>query len=307
MVEALHTLPADFLLRRHTLEYYISKELTSRLYFLNVIPISPNDTGEYTNVIESGSTIKDIIQGNQSLPAEAGEATELPTVSIEPIRAVSGRTKMFGFNIAWTPKRERFSQFTADINIAVKKIITAMSYQINQTIVEGLVASAGLSAPDDLSDWGQDDYDPRGDFVKIRSKYTEDTGVFQATNAYLSNSAHVLLQEYMASFDKSFTAEEIDVDGTTAYNVGGSFTSLDKDFLIFDRGNPPGILEAVLDPDYSALSQEDVSGNTPPAIINVNQYQEEKSPHRKYMEVWADIGYNSREPDSVMTGQFIQP
>ena len=172
-----------------------------------------------------------------------------------------------------------------------------------KTIVSGLVETAGLTPPT-LSDWGDDDnIDPLKDFINIRSKFIEDTGVFRATDAYLSNTAHTKLQLYMAGLQRDYSAEEVNVDGTVARNADLSFYGLSKDAIFLDRDNPPGVLEAVVDPDFSTVSGMD---GAPTPIINVNRVEEDRAPHRKFMEVWADIGYNSREPKAAMAAQLVR-
>lgn len=296
-------LPADYLLRKHNLEVYVTNELYRRTPFLEAIKVSMNDTGEYSTVIDSGSVFEDIKDGKMSEAVEAGEAAEFTTVTVQPRKAQLGKTTMYGYTIEWTRQKERQAQFTADINLAVNYTVTALKYCLEKTIVSGLVETAGLTPPT-LSDWGNDNnIDPLKDFINIRSKFIEDTGIFNATEAYLSNEAHTKLQIYMASLQRKYDAREIDVDGTIARNADLSFYGLSKDAIFLDRDNPPGVLEAVVDPDFSTVSGMD---GAPTPLINVNKLQEDRAPHRKFMEVWADIGYNSREPKAAMAAQLVR-
>ncbi len=296
-------LPADYLLRKHNLEVYVTEELYRRTPFLEVIKVSMNDTGEYSTVIDSGSVFEDIKEGKMSEAVEAGEAAEFTTVTVQPRKAQLGKTTRYGYTIEWTRQKERLAQFTADINLAVNYTITALKYCLEKTIVSGLVETAGLTPPT-LSDWGDDDdIDPLKDFINIRSKFIEDTGVFRATDAYLSNTAHTKLQLYMAGLQRDYSAEEVNVDGTVARNADLSFHGLSKDAIFLDRDNPPGVLEAVVDPDFSTVSGMD---GAPTPIINVNRVEEDRAPHRKFMEIWADIGYNSREPKAAMAAQLVR-
>lgn len=297
-------LPADYLLRKHNLEVYVTEELYRRTPLLEAIKPSMNETGEYSTVLDSGSVFDDIKEGKMSEPVEAGEAAEFTTVTVQPRKAQLGRTTMYGYTLEWTKQRERQSQFTADINLAVNYTITALKYGIEKTIVQGLIETAGLTPPDDLTDWGdENNIDPLKDFINIRSKFIEDTGIFNATEAYISNEAHTKLQLYMASLQRKYDAREIDVDGTIARNADMSFEGFTKDAIFLDSDNPPGILEAVVDPDFSTVAGAE---GAPTPLINVNKFQEDRAPHRMFMEVWCDIGYNSREPKAVMAAQLVR-
>ena len=298
------TMPPEALLRKHNLEYYITEKLIPEVPFLNILPTADNTTGEFTSVVESMNPVADIKDGKQGLPGLASEASDLTTIQLKAGKVVSGNTVSYGYSLAYTDKDAERGQFTADIQLATQRMIAGFAYFLNEYIASELVRTAGLSAPDDLSDWSQDEYDPRADLLKIRKKFREKTGLFQADLVLLSLDPYYKIQEYLLSFDKEVDEENMSVDGMMIKNVGDSFDDT-KDMIVMDSKAPAGIIEKYVSPEYSALSSQAAPG-VPPALININEVKEDTYPHRNILELWVDIGYNSREPGSLMTGQLIR-
>ncbi|HOP33259.1 MAG TPA: hypothetical protein PKU94_07785 [Candidatus Hydrothermia bacterium] len=304
MVDFTTTVPAEALLRKHNMEYYITENVIPQVPFLQILPTAENQTGEFTSVVESNNPVRDIREGDQGTPALASEASELTTIQLVAGKVVSGNTVSYGYSLAYTDKDAERSQFTADIKLATQKMIAGFAYFLNDYIAGELVRTAQLDAPDDISDWGTSEYDPRADFVKIRKAYKEKTGFFRADTVMLALDPFYKLQEYLVSFDKEVNEAELSVDGMRIQNVGDDIDG-SHDFIVLDSQVPPGIIEKYVNPRYSALSGQQAPG-VPPALININEVKEDTYPHRNILELWVDVGYNSREPYSVMTGQFVQ-
>lgn len=297
------TVPPEALLRKHTLEYFITESLIPEVPFLEILPTADNTTGEFTSVVESRNPVADIKDGEQGLPGLASEASDLTTIQLKDGKVVSGNTVSYGYSLAYTDKDAERGQFTADIQLATQRMIAGFAYFLNEYIASELVRTAGLSAPEDLTDWSLDEYDPRADLLKIRKKFREETGL-RSDLVLLSLDPYYKIQEYLLSFDKEVDEENMSVDGMMIKNVGDSFDDT-KDMIVMNSKVPPGIIEKYVSPEYSYLSGQAAPG-VPPALININEVKEDTYPHRNILELWVDIGYNSREPGSLMTGQLIR-
>ncbi len=308
----IKTLPASYILRKHNLEMYITKNLEPRVPFLNLLPFADNDTGEFATVLEADTAKQDIDNKTLSEPLELAEGSELTDINISPINAVLGKTMVTGYQFPYTKQFLKRQDSDARIALAISKIIAGMAHKVNFIIGKGMADSAGAHFPTTLSDW-VDAIDPRADFIKLRSAFNSgaagtDDLAFNLDHALIANDKHVLLQDYYMSMDKPFNNTSIDVDGTNAENIKNAFNDIPGvDIIGLDSQIPPGIVNKYVDPDYSTIKTAELADpqktlEIPQSLINVNLVEPRKINEPYLYQIVCELGYSSQEPLGVVTG-----
>ncbi len=314
-----NTLPADYILKKHNLEIYLTKNLEPLVPFLSLLPVADNDTGEFATVLKADTAKQDIDNEIMSEPLEVAEGSELTGITLSPINAVLGKTSVVGYEFEYTDQFLNRQDSDARIALALSKVIAGMAHKLNFIFAKGMAGSAAAAFPTTISDWA-DSIDPRADFIKLRSAFNSGSAgnqdlAYKLDQAFVANDKHVLLQDYYMSMDKPFDNESIDVDGTKVDNMMNALNGIkDKngnaiDYLGMDSSTPAGIINKYVDPKYSTIKTAELANpqsrlNIPNSLINVNQVvpREYNEPY-KY-QIVAEVGYSSQEPLAVQVGKL---
>ncbi len=316
----INTLPADFILRKHNLEVYLTKKIEPLVPFLKLFPLVDNDTGEFTTVIDSATARKDIDDSVLSEPLTVTEGADLTNIEITPINAILGRTAALGYQFRYTKQFLKRQDSDARIRLALSKIVAGMAHKINAIILRGLVDTAGVAVPTGIPSWATvtaANFNPRADAIKMRSAFTaggagtEDLP-FELDTCFISNVRHVRLQEfYMSALHQpSFNSKEIDVDGTMFRNIKNALMGIPNTHIIgLDSKIPPGVIHKYVDPDYSTIKSAELADpqkvmEIPDSLINVNLVEPRKFSEPYIYQVVAEMGYSSQEPNAVMAGNL---
>ena len=304
----MQTLSADFLLRKHNLEYYLTEQINPKLFFINALPTAITETGEFPTVLTGKTITEDLADGTTSEPLDTAEASELTEIDISPINAQIGRTNIVGYKFKYSDKFLKRSDADARLQVALAKMVGGISIKINNTILTGMVGAAAGTVPNDLSDWDAT-ADPRADFIKLRKEF-RNNGAFQLNKVFLGEDRFVTLEEYYMSMDYPFDSNMINVDGTSVQNCFEGLDGTGAEFIGYDVNIPPGIVEKYLNPDFSVITKTTMNAkprereNIPDAIINVNQFRDTEHPYDWGYDVWAELGYASLEPTALIKGTF---
>lgn len=304
----VHTLSADFLLRKHNTELYLMKKIEPEVHFLNIMPIAQTDTGEFPTVINTPTAAEDIENEVMSEPMDVTEASELTEIEISPLNAVMGQTMACGYTFKYTDKFLNRSDAGARAELALSMMGAGIAQKVNSILTSQIVAAAGVAIPNNLSTWDTE-IDPRADNIKLRHAMHPKDSPFRLTDAYIPDTKFQKLEEYYMSMDWSFDSSAIDVDGTIYHNVMDSFTGLNKNFLGLDKNIPAGIVEKYVNPKYSTLRQAELADpqssiSLPTALINVLPFEPGRQHEQYGYDVWAEIGYSSQEPKGAMAGSI---
>lgn len=307
----IETLPADFILRKHNLELYLTKKIEPRVPFLKLFPLSDNDTGEFSTVLENTTSKED---PKISEPMEMPEAADMTDIQISPLNAVLGKTMAVGYQFKYTDQFLNRQDSSARISAAISKVIAGMGHKINRVILGGMIDAAGKSLPNTISDWATA-IDPRSDAIKMRDAFNTDATTgdelpFELNKAFISGTYHSKLQDYYSSMNWPFNNKSMDVDGTYFDNIKNALNDFDDvDFVGIDDTVPAGIIEKYVNPKYSTIKKTELQNeqkdmDLPDSLINVN-YVEPRFAQEPYVyQIFAELGYNSLEPDGVMTGKL---
>lgn len=303
----MKTLPAEFLLRKHNMEYYLTQLVEPKLFFTNLLPTAVTDTGEFPTVLTAKTAAEDMDDGVLSEPLDTAEASELTEIDISPINAVMGETTVTGYKFRYTDKFLKRSDRNARLAVALAKIAAGVSMKVNQIVLNGMIAAAQATVPNDLSDWDAA-ADPRADAIKLRNSFAAPGTPFYLDTVLMDGDRFAVLEEYYMSMDWPFNSQAINVDGTTVTNVRDSFTGTAAEFVGFDSTIPPGIVEKYLNPDFSEIRSQEMEAkpeelaNLPISLLNVNQFKATEYPYDMGFDIWAELGYASQEPNGVMAG-----
>jgi hypothetical protein len=304
----VHTLSADFLLRKHNAEIYLMKKIEPELFFLGIMPMAQTDTGEFPTVLQDPTATEDTEDEVMSEPMDVTEASELTEIEISPLNAILGRTMACGYTFKYTDKFLNRSDSGARVQLALSKIAAGIAMKVNTALVSQIVAAAGVAVPGTLSDWDTE-IDPRADNIKLRHAMHPKDSPFRLTDAYIPDTKFQKLEEYYMSMDWAFDSNAIDVDGTIYHNVMDSFSGLAKNFLGIDRNIPAGIVEKYVDPKYSTLAAAQLADpqktvNLPSALINVLPFEPGRMHEQYGFDIWAEVGYSNQEPKGAMAGSI---
>ena len=310
----VQTLNASFLLQKHNTEMYLTKKMEPKCYFLNVLPMANNDTGEFATVLKDSTAAEDTANNVMGEPLDTAELSELTEIQISPLFAQMGRTSATGYKFKYSQKFLNRSDSSARVQLALSKIAAGMAHKINNIILNGIISGANAAFPSGLSAWSTA-IDPRIDARKLRTSFSVGTNPnvdlpFEMDTAFVDQTRFDALSDYMTSLDKPFDAiNGIDVDGTVFHNVKNSFNGLSQNFVGIDSTVPAGIIETYVDPDFSTLQQSILQDpqsaiNLPTPLINVSTHKELNAPHDNVFEIWAELGYSNQEPLGAMTGSL---
>lgn len=312
--KGINTLPASYILRKHNLEVYLVKNIEPLVPFLSMLPLADNDTGEFATVLESATAKQDMDNNVLSEPLTVTESADIIDVEISPLNAQLGKTTAVGYQFKYTKQFLKRQDSDARIALALSRIIAGMAHKLNALIANGIVQSAGVAVPSDISNWATA-IDPRADAIKMRSAMSagsagDDDLPFELDNCFITNAKHVKLQEYYMSMDWPFSNKQIDVDGTYFNNIKNAFNGIDNvDLIGLDSRVPPGIVEKYVDPDYSVIKQSELADpqkslTIPDSLINVNLVEPRKIEDPFIYQVIAELGYSSQEPKGAMAGEL---
>lgn len=302
------TLSADFLLRKHNTEIYLTKKIEPELFFLNIMPAAQTDTGEFPTVLQDPTAYEDTENEVMGEPMDVVEVSELTEIEISPLNAVMGRTAACGYTMKYTDKFLNRSDSGARVQLAFSKMAAGIAMKINKILVNQIINSAAVSIPNDLSDWDTE-IDPRADTIKLRHAMHPKDSPFKLTDAYIPDAKFVKLEEYYMSMEWPFDSNAINVDNTIYHNVMDSFTGLNKNFLGLDKNIPAGIVEKYVNPKYSTLAAAQLADpqkttNLPGALINVLQFEPNRQHEQYGFDIWAEVGYSNQEPKGAMAGSI---
>lgn len=307
---AIETLPADFILRKHNLELYLTKKIEPKVPFLKIFPLSDNDTGEFTTVLENLTSKED---PKITEPLEMPEGSDITDIQISPLNAVLGKTMAVGYQFQYTDQFLNRQDSPARISAAISKIIAGMVHKVNRVILGGMINAAGKAVPDDISDWATA-IDPRSDAIKMRDAFSTnadgDELPFELNKAFIAGTFHSKLQEYYSNMNWPFNNKSMDVDGTYFDNVKNALNDFaDVDFVGIDDTVPAGIIEKYVNPKYSTIKKAELQNeqkdmDIPDSLINVNYVKPRYIQEPHVYQIFAELGYNSLEPDGVMTGKL---
>ena len=162
------TLSGKALFRKHNVEIYIQEQIMEKLHFINIVPISSNETGEFATVLGNPEGIEVV----DAKPEDAGEESELTEIELRPIDGVLGNTHAKGFKIKFSQKSINRSSAAALMEAKLKEVASGMAQYLNQEFLKGLVSGAGAKFPTGLTDWNDlDAIDPLMDAIDMRKAY----------------------------------------------------------------------------------------------------------------------------------------
>jgi hypothetical protein len=292
---------------------YVMERIEPKTYFLNVLPMSNNETGEFASVIKNTTAAEDTANGTMGEPLDLTEQSEITEISLAPATVTLGHTSAIAYSFKYDQKFLNRSSSAAIVQAALSKVGAGMAHAINTILGKGIIAGASAPFPSGLSAWSTA-IDPRIDARKMRTSMSVGTNPnvdlpFELDTAFVDQTRFDALSDYYTSLDLPFDATGINVDSTKFMNVKNAFNGLSQNFIGMDSSVPCGIVETYVDPNFSTIQQSILQNpqnaiNLPPALINVNTFKEQKAPHNSVMEIWCEIGYNNREPLGAMTGNL---
>ena len=302
------TLTGSALFRKHNAEIFIQENIMEKLHFINTVPISANDTGEFATVIGNPEGIE-IVE-----PEDAGEESELTEIELKPIDAVLGNTHAKGFKIRFSRQAVNRSKEQALMEAKLKEVASGMTQYLNQEFLKGMVAGAGAKFPTGLSDWNDlDAIDPLMDAIDMRKAYKTKGKGFKLTQSFIAEDRFTNLEKYWQSMDWKYDGSEgIDVNGTLFINAEDSFDGVvnsKKDpinCLNIDKDTPAGVMELCIEKEFSTYQTAKLRNpkNTklPPALFNINEFALNEYPYTKGYDIWVDCGYSTHEPSGISAG-----
>lgn len=304
------TLTGNALFRKHNAEIFVQEKLMEKLHFIDAVPIASNDTGEFATIV----TNKEGIEVKDFEPEDAGEESELTEIKLEPIGAVLGNTSAKGFKIKFSQKMINRSSSGALMEAKLLEAASGMAQYMNRNFLQGLVSGAGAKFPTDLSDWGDlNAIDPLMDAIELRRTYKTKGKGFKLDQSFIADDRFVNLEKYYQSMEWKYDAKTgIDVGGTLFTNADDSFEGVvdnknkPVNYVGVDSSTPAGIMEMCIDKNFSTYETAKLKNKDnpklPPALFNINEFQQSEYPYTKGFDIWVDCGFSTQEPAGISVG-----
>lgn len=286
------TLSAEKMLRKEFVERAILTKMKPQLYFLDIFPIVDlGGSTNFTHFIDDQNAEDDIQKAVMSEPMEVSELSELTKIDISPINRVTGDTYQFGYAFEYSEAKLKENGFIDEVQRAIDRMAYGMARKINGDIFNAMDTYATGNAIT-LNDGSWDESAQINDDL-IDLKYSFEDQTFQEytlTDMYLNTKqireANKFYQALNGSFDINNT-EDIALHNTKT-------TVTDGTAYCIDRNIKPMTIYKNVNPKHSTLS------NPIGGLININEYEQDKYPFKKGLEIWAEMGIGVKHSNAIL-------
>ena len=286
------TLSAEKMLRKEFVERAILTKMKPQLYFLDIFPVVDlGGSTNFTHFIDDQNAEDDIQKGVMSEPLEISELSELTKIDISPISKVTGDTYQFGYAFEYSEAKLKENGFIDEVARAIDRMAYGMARKINNDIFNTMDQYAtGTPITLNDGDWGSS-AQINDDLIDLKYSFEDQTfQEYTLTDMYLNTNQIREANKFYKALNGSFTTA--DTENIELHNVKTAVA--DGTAYCIDKNVKPMTIYKNVNPKHSTLS------NPIGGLININEYEQDKYPFKKGLEIWAEMGIGVKHSDAIL-------